>query len=54
MPYLEVIASFRQNVRDTARTLKATDILKLCDNLRDDILPNLGVRLEDKEGKFSI
>lgn len=25
----------------------ATGILKLCDELRDDVLPNLGVRLED-------
>lgn len=50
MPYLEVVADFRQSVRDSARTLKANDILSLCDQLRDDTLPNLGVRLEDKEG----
>ena len=25
------------------------DILKLCDALRDEILPDLGVRLEDRE-----
>jgi hypothetical protein len=23
----------------------------VCDNLRDEVLPNLGVRLEDKEGQ---
>ncbi len=28
-----------------------TDILKLCDAVRDDVLPNLGVRLEDHEGQ---
>ena len=28
-----------------------TDILKLCDGVRDDVLPNLGVRLEDHEGQ---
>uniref|UniRef100_T1GS43 Cysteine--tRNA ligase, cytoplasmic n=1 Tax=Megaselia scalaris TaxID=36166 RepID=T1GS43_MEGSC len=28
----------------------STDILKLCDEIRDEILPNLGVRLEDKDG----
>ncbi|XP_025829658.1 cysteine--tRNA ligase, cytoplasmic [Agrilus planipennis] len=50
MPYLNVIAEFRDNVRTYSRTLKATDILKECDRLRDDVLPILGVRLEDKEG----
>ena len=29
--------------------LTATEILKLCDNLRDEVLPDLGVRLEDRE-----
>ena len=28
-----------------------TDILNLCDALRDDVLPHLGVRLEDQEGQ---
>lgn len=28
----------------------AHDILTLCDQVRDDILPNLGVRLEDRDG----
>ena len=50
MPYLTALSDFRNSVREQARTLKATDILKLCDQLRDDILPNLGVRLEDREG----
>ncbi|KAB0790824.1 hypothetical protein PPYR_15179 [Photinus pyralis] len=50
MPYLNIIAEFRENVRNHAISLKATDILKECDNLRDETFPNLGVRLEDKEG----
>ncbi|XP_053684550.1 cysteine--tRNA ligase, cytoplasmic [Sabethes cyaneus] len=50
MPYLSALAEFRARVREQARTLKATAILDLCDQLRDDILPNLGVRLEDREG----
>ncbi|KAF2905309.1 hypothetical protein ILUMI_00863 [Ignelater luminosus] len=50
MPYLNIIAEFRENIRNQARSLKATDILKECDNLRDEILPNVGVRLEDREG----
>lgn len=28
-----------------------TSVLKICDSLRDDVLPNLGVRLEDKDGQ---
>lgn len=51
MPYLSIMAEFRDNVRTHARTLKATDILQECDRLRDDVLPNVGVRLEDVEGK---
>ena len=31
--------------------ISVTDILKLCDAVRDDVLPNLGVRLEDHEGQ---
>lgn len=52
MPYLKILADFRENVRAEARTLKAGSILKECDLLRDDVLPNAGVRLEDKESKF--
>lgn len=52
MPYLRIMADFRDNVRSYAKTLKATDILKECDRLRDDVLPNVGVRLEDREGKY--
>lgn len=49
MPFLKAMADFRGNVREQARTLKAQEILKLCDDLRDEHLPNLGVRLEDRE-----
>ena len=28
-----------------------TEILKLCDDVRDNVLPELGVRLEDVEGE---
>uniref|UniRef100_A0A182R5E9 Cysteine--tRNA ligase, cytoplasmic n=1 Tax=Anopheles funestus TaxID=62324 RepID=A0A182R5E9_ANOFN len=50
MPYLQALAEFRNAVREQARGLKATEILQLCDQLRDDVLPGLGVRLEDREG----
>jgi cysteinyl-tRNA synthetase len=45
------MADFRDDIRNHARQLKATDILRVCDRLRDDILPSVGVRLEDREGK---
>ncbi|XP_034476754.1 cysteine--tRNA ligase, cytoplasmic [Drosophila innubila] len=55
MPYVQTVAEFRNLVREQAKVLKAFDILKLCDDLRDDVLPNLGVRLEDKDdGKFAV
>jgi cysteinyl-tRNA synthetase len=44
------LAEFRDKIRTTGRSLKATDILQECDRLRDDVLPNVGVRLEDREG----
>ncbi|KAK9296991.1 hypothetical protein QLX08_009174 [Tetragonisca angustula] len=47
IPYLEILANFREKVRNHAKDLKASSILKECDTLRDDILPNIGVRLED-------
>uniref|UniRef100_A0AAY4DB33 Cysteine--tRNA ligase, cytoplasmic n=1 Tax=Denticeps clupeoides TaxID=299321 RepID=A0AAY4DB33_9TELE len=50
MPYLRVLSDFREGVRKIAREQKVTDILKLCDSVRDETLPDLGVRLEDHEG----
>ena len=49
MPFLSALSSFRDSVRSEARQLKATSILAQCDRIRDDVLPELGVRLEDKE-----
>ncbi len=45
------LTEFRGNVRGLAREVKAGNILAECDTLRDVVLPNLGVRLEDKEGE---
>ena len=49
MPYLTAFADFRDKVRKEAINIKATNILKECDVLRNDVLPELGVRLEDKD-----
>lgn len=55
MPYLTALSEFRETVRQLAREKKEPkEILKACDNLRDMILPNLGVRLEDLEGQSSV
>ncbi len=48
MPFLSALAAFRDSVRKEAITIKAGNILSECDKLRDDVLPELGVRLEDK------
>lgn len=50
MPYLSVLSDFREGVRKIAREQKVTELLQLCDVVRDDTLPELGVRLEDHEG----
>ncbi|XP_058484750.1 cysteine--tRNA ligase, cytoplasmic isoform X2 [Solea solea] len=50
MPYLTVLSDFRERVRKIAREQKVTELLQLCDAVRDDTLPELGVRLEDHEG----
>jgi len=60
MPYLNVLADFRDQVRQECINAKASgdnpsiSVLKICDKLRDDVLPSLGVRLEDKEGEKTV
>lgn len=55
MPYLRVLSSFRDGVRQLAIANGdgvAKDILALCDKLRDvDAIP-LGVAFDDQEGAF--
>ncbi|CAF0971316.1 unnamed protein product [Rotaria sordida] len=50
MPYVEQFALFRDAVRTQAITVKNKEILTLCDHVRNEILPELGVRLEDHAG----
>lgn len=49
MPSLQAFASFRDEIRKIALPLKAKEILTLCDKVRDEDLPKIGVRLEDKQ-----
>ena len=46
---LKTLADFREVVRKEAIGIKASNILTECDRLRNEVLPELGVRLEDKE-----
>uniref|UniRef100_A0A4W3IEV2 Cysteine--tRNA ligase, cytoplasmic n=1 Tax=Callorhinchus milii TaxID=7868 RepID=A0A4W3IEV2_CALMI len=50
MPYLKAMSDFRESVRHIARERRVSEVLRVCDSLRDDVLPELGVRLEDHEG----
>lgn len=49
MPFLDLLANIRLEIRSRAKELKSKDLFALCDSIRDDILPNLGVRMEDYE-----
>jgi cysteinyl-tRNA synthetase len=48
MPFVQAFSEFRDAVRTQAITTKNVEILKLCDCVRNDTLPELGVRLEDQ------
>jgi len=57
LPYIEALSEFREQVRTTAKSITdvavKSSILKTCDEIRDEKMPNLGVRLEDHEGKVT-
>jgi len=53
-PILDSLMTFRQNVREMARTNNVGGVLNECDAFRDDVLPPLGIRLEDKTGGNSV
>jgi cysteinyl-tRNA synthetase len=46
-PVLDAWSAFRNSIRAKARELKNADLLALCDAVRDEHMPKLGVRLED-------
>jgi cysteinyl-tRNA synthetase len=47
-PYLNVLTKFREAVRLSAIAADSKAILEAADALRDEVLPELGVRMEDK------
>lgn len=53
-PYVDVIAKFRDSIKTIASVDKDfIKILKQCDELRDETLPTLGVKIEDR-GKGNV
>ena len=55
-PFMNVITDFRDEIKEICILEKdPKKVLSLCDKLRDDILPNLGIKIEDKgKGEKSI
>merc|ERR1712048_1539660 len=49
MPFVQLLADFREDVRGIAKEQNSGQILKLCDELRDVRLIEIGVRLEDQD-----
>lgn len=47
-PYLDALTSFREKVRVAAMGQDSAAVLQAADELRDLVLPELGVRMEDK------
>jgi cysteinyl-tRNA synthetase len=48
-PYIDSLTKFRDAIKTSASIDKdLVKVLKLCDELRDDVLPYLGVKIEDK------
>mmetsp|Transcript_27177 Transcript_27177/g.48787 ORF Transcript_27177/g.48787 Transcript_27177/m.48787 type:complete len:620 (+) Transcript_27177:30-1889(+) len=53
-PLLNCLSEFRDEVREAARRQDTQTILQTCDRLRDQKLPVLGVRLEDRTDKPAV
>jgi cysteinyl-tRNA synthetase len=54
-PFIDVIGKFRTLIKESAQDKDLTKVLEACDELRDEILPQLGVKLEDRgKGKPSV
>lgn len=47
-PVLDVLSEFRDRARGCGRAGNAKGVLAACDHVRDELLPTVGVRLEDK------
>jgi len=45
---MNAMTKFRDTIKDKADSSDPKELFRVCDELRDDILPYLGIRLEDK------
>lgn len=51
-PYIDIISNFRDKIRKAIKAKQSTgELLDICDEVRDDILPFVGIRLEDVNDK---
>lgn len=51
-PYIDIISQFRDRIRQAVKSKEdSKKLLDICDEVRDDILPFVGIRLEDTNGK---
>lgn len=51
LPFASLVSDFREEVRQVSLEVKSQKLLALCDHVRDERLPELGVLLEDKDGR---
>jgi cysteinyl-tRNA synthetase len=48
VPIVDALVNFRDQIKLAAKGGDISEVLKLCDLLRDDILPHHGIRVEDQ------
>ena len=51
---MDSLTEFRDKVRNSAKTTKNTEVLQLCDEMRDSVLPELGIKLEDRSNQGAV
>ena len=52
-PFMNALTSFRHSVRSLALASKDVPVLQECDRVRDEVLPPLGIQLDDtKDGNM--
>ncbi len=49
-PFIDTISQFRDEIRTSAQEKDIKRVFEACDKLRQETLPQLGVRLEDRPG----
>ncbi|VDO12969.1 unnamed protein product [Brugia timori] len=47
MPYVSALTVFRETISELAQQRNVNDIIKECDRIRDKVLPELGIILNE-------